>query len=92
MSALIEIIISSVDFLRAELQDAKGGFMGLLTGMALVLVATVFLIGGLALVLSAVYLGLRPHLNAASTALLTALVSFLMAGLLGWIATLKARH
>jgi hypothetical protein len=90
MNALVELIISLVDYLHAEFQDGRQGLLRLACAILLVAAAVVFLAAGLGLMLAALYFALRTQHGAPVAALLTALAAFLMAGVLGWCGKQKA--
>ena len=92
MNALVELIIALVDYLRAELREAKCGLFGLMAAFLLLAAAAIFLIATLGLALLAIYWGLRQNLGPAVSELLTALISLIIAGGLGWIAKIKLRR
>lgn len=89
MTALGEVVISTVELLEAEARKLRVSVRGLVVSLVLIVVAGVLLLGGLGWLVAAGYLQLRVWFDPAPAAALMGLASLLVAGGGLWLALRK---
>lgn len=92
MQSIVEIGLAFVDLIKAELEQAKRGLFGLCVAVGIGFAATMLLFCAIGLILYGIYLALLPRLGATPAVFVTALSALAFAGILLWIATVKARQ
>jgi len=89
MTALADVVISTVELLEAQARKLRSDLRGLLLSVGLILVAGILLLGGLGWLVAAGYLQLRAWMDPAPAAALMGLLTLLTAGGMLWIAMRK---
>lgn len=87
MTAIGEVVISTVELLEAEAKRLQVGLRGALLSGVLIGVAALLLLGGLGWLAAAGFLQLRDALGAVPAAALMGLASLIIAGGMLWYAT-----
>lgn len=82
MSALGEVVISTVELFEAEARKLQSGARGLLSSMLLMVVAGVLVLVGLGWLVAAGYLQLRVWMSPAAASALMGLLAILAGGIL----------
>jgi hypothetical protein len=91
LRALTELIIALLELLEAEARALRSGAFRLGLALALLGAAGVLTVGGVGLILRALYLYLAIFLGQATATLLIGLVTLLVAGELVWSARRLSR-
>jgi hypothetical protein len=91
LRALAELIIALLELLEAEARALRSGAFRLGLSLALLLTAGTLTLGGVALILRALYLYLTIFLSPPTATLITGVVSLLVAGGLVWSARRLSR-
>jgi hypothetical protein len=91
LKALVELIIALLKLLEAEVRALHAGAFRLGLCVALLGAAGIFIVGGVGLILRALYLYLAIILGQATATLLIGLVALLVAGGLVWSARRLSR-
>ena len=86
MTALVELILSLIDLIKAELQQAKKSSIRYVIALLLIGCAAVFFLAGIGLILATLFLAwLEARYDPWMAALLTAIPTLLLAGVLLWL-------
>lgn len=87
MTGLVEIFLSTVELIKAELQKSRINLIQLWWCFLLLAASAAYLVAGFALLLVAVFMGIAAVSgdNEGLAALVTAIASFLVAVLLYWV-------
>jgi hypothetical protein len=92
MREIIELALSFVDLVKAELELSKRSIFNLGIALIFCFAATVFLICAIGMILYGVHLALLPHLAAIWSAIVVGLLGLVVSGVLLWIASFKVRR
>lgn len=85
--AAVEMVISVVDLLKAELRLSRAAIFRLWVALLLVSAAGIFLVAALVLALIALYTALLAVMPLPFAILFTAMVSLIIAAMLAWMAS-----
>ena len=92
MTALVELIVSLIDLIKAEARDLQGGFFRLSLALIIIAAGVLFLVAGMALILVAIYISMCKATNAPIAALVTAGGCFAFAAIGLLVGTLKVKR
>jgi hypothetical protein len=92
VTAVVELILSLIDLIKAELHATRRGFASLAGALLLLWAGALCLIGALGLALAAIFIALAAVLPLAIASLLTGAVALIVGGVLVWVGILKARR
>lgn len=92
MTALVELIVSLIDLIKAEARELQGDLFGLSVALLIIAAGVLFLVAGVALILVAIYISMRKATNDPIAALVTAGGCFAFAAIGLLAGRLKAKR
>ncbi len=92
MTAIVELLLTLLDLAKAELDQAKRSMIRLVLALLILAGGVMFIMAAFGLFLAAVYIALSYALNAPISALLTGVISLVVAGGLLCTAYIVARR
>jgi hypothetical protein len=93
MSAIVELILSIIDLVRAELKLAKLSFVQFVSGVILVFAAALMFVGAMGFFLAAIYLLLlQVVVDKPLAMLLTGVLLLLLSLIVAWLGSRKMKR